>query len=295
MGKRRKWFGYVVFVVVVVVFTLYFCFPSKTVQRYLEALASEAAPAFFFEIEGVRPALPFGLKADQVGFTYRDRIGNFLFKADSFVVMPSLRVLTSGKPSVSFDCRAYGGTIKGTIASGTFDFGGPYRSEIELLGILLDLYPALQEKLKRRFTGTMHGTLSYVWTHDSSLRRSGEADFSLVDGSIHFAKPFMDLQSMDFDRIDARMVLDDQMVSLDRFDFKGSQMKGTASGTVRLSNNFERSSLDLTVSVKPSTDFFNEKKNFFDAARFLNKQLKEDHFILHIMGTIAKPRVSFNQ
>jgi len=293
MGKRTIWFGYVLFGGLVVLLSLYVCFPSEAARQYLEALASQVEPTIVLSIERIRPALPFGLKADQASFRLKDEPGIFLFKADSFVVMPSLQTLTLMRPAFSFDCRAYGGRIKGIIASSTLDFRGPFSSELKISGLRLDLYTALKEKLKRDCSGIMDGTFTYGWTRGGFLRGAGDGGFSVANGKIFFAKPFMDLQSIDFRRIDVRMVLDGQKIILDGFDFGGKQMEAAASGTIHLDPVFDRSSLDLTVSVKPSPDFLIEKRELFDAVRFVTKRLQEGRFTLNIRGTVAQPRINF--
>jgi type II secretion system protein N len=293
--KRTIWLGYGIFGVLVVLVSLYICFPRKTAHRYLEALASRIEPGVVLKIEKIRPALPFGLRAERADLEYKNDPGNILFKADSFVIMPSLRTLTLRKPAVRFACEAYGGTITGVVTSGQYNFHGPYSSDIEVSGVQLGLYKALQEKLKRNCSGTMDGALTYDWTQGGFLRGEGQGKFSVVDGRIFFVEPFMDLQSMDFHRINVQMVLDGQQLIVNGFDLGGRQMDASASGTIYLDSVFDRSSLDLMVSVKPSADFLTKKRALFDAVSFLTKRLEEGRFIVNVRGTLAQPRIVFAQ
>lgn len=295
MGKRTTWAGYVVFGVVVVFFSLYVCFPSEATRRYLEALVSRMEPGLVLKIEKIVPALPFGLKADRAGLRLKDEPGNVLFKADSFVIRPSLQTLTLKKPALNLDCRAYGGEIKGVITCSNVNFHGPYSSDLEISGLHLDQITAVKEKLEEDFFGIIDGTLTCRWAQGGFLQGVAQGEFSVVDGKVLFAQPFMDLQSIDFGRIDMELVLKDQKISLDRFDFNGKQMQGAASGTIHLDPVFNRSGLDLTVSVKPSPDFLIEKRALFDAVRFVTKPVQEGHFTINIRGTVAQPRINFNQ
>ena len=293
MRKGTKWFSYVVFVGFVGLVSLYISFPSDAARKYLEGLAEHLAPQLVMKVEHIRPALPFGLKADQTSFAYRDKPRIFLVKADSFVVMPKVWTFFLRKPAFRFDCQAYGGRIKGRIGSSNLNFEGPYSSYVKVFHVDLDKCSAFKETLKRDFSGTLDGEVTFQWVPDGFLQGSGEGVFSVANGRVLFAQPFMDLDSLDFRRIDIRMVLRDKQVLLDRFDFKGDQMEGTASGTVFLDPVFERSTLDLRVSVKPSSEFLIEKRELFDAARFLANRLNEDRFTLNVRGTIGQPRANF--
>jgi type II secretion system protein N len=164
---------------------------------------------------------------------------------------------------------------------------------VEVFGVRLDQHSLFREKLQRDFTGTLDGKLRYAWSRSGFLQGSGKGEFSIFDGRFFLSQPFMDLNSVDFRRIDVQMVLSKNKISLDRFVFEGQQMGGTASGNIYLDSIFEKSNLELTVSVKPTHNFLMEKRELFDAARFLANQLKEDHFTLNVRGTIAQPRVRF--
>ncbi len=293
MAKYRKWLGYVVFAVIACGLFMYLCFPSEAVREYMEASTSKVAPAFSLKIRRVRLTLPFGLELEQTYLDHLYQPGITLFKADSFVLIPSMQTFVLRKPVLRFDCRAYKGSIKGIVASETFSLAGPYQSDIEVDGVLLGQYPLLRQKLKRQCTGAMTGTLSYMWAQGDFLQGSGRADLSIADGTVRFAQPFLGLESVDFHRISAQVILKNQTISLHRLDFQGKQVEGTGSGTIRLNPSFERSSLDLTVSVKPVPNFFEDKGGLLDAAQFLVKRSKDNHFTMNVRGTIAQPRINF--
>lgn len=293
MAKYRKWLGYILFSVIVGGIFLYCCFPSKALREYLEGSAGRFDPQLALRIHRIRPMLPFGLKLVNTEVTLKEKPRISLFKADSFVVMPSLRVLMLRGSAFSFDCSAYGGKIQGVIAFKTYSLGGPFVSDIQITGVRLGEYPFLRELLKRELTGAMSGTVTYTCSQGNFLQGSGKGDLSVSNGSVRFARPFWGVESVDFQRLDAQIVLEKQRISLARFDFKGKQMEGKVSGTIHLNPNLPKSSLDLTVAVKSFPSFFRDKAGFFDAAKLFVERLKDGNFKITIRGTVAQPRINF--
>lgn len=293
MAKYRKWLAYVLFAAVASGVFLYICFPSEAVQQYLEGSATGLDPSLSLRVDRLRLAFPFGLKLENPDLGLKESPGISLFKADSFVLMPSMRTLTLRRPALEFDCRAYAGKIQGVIALRKFSLAGPFESHIEITGVRLGQYPFLGEWLKRDLTGTMSGTISYVCSRRDYLLGSGDGDFSILDGSVRFAQPFLGVESLDFHRIDASIVIEKQEISLTRLEFKGKQMEGMASGSIHLNSNFQKSSLNLKLQVKPLADFLADEEKFFDAAKFLTQRLTSGNFTLVIRGTVARPRINF--
>ena len=75
MLKHTKLAGYLLFAVTVTGIFLYFCFPSEAARQYLEDSADRVLPAFSLKISRVRPALPLGLKLEQIDLALKDQPG----------------------------------------------------------------------------------------------------------------------------------------------------------------------------------------------------------------------------
>ncbi len=291
MAKYKKWLGYVLFAAIASGAFLYICFPSEAVRQYLEGSASRLDPALALKIHGVQLAFPFGLKLEDTQLDLNKSPGISLFKADRFVIMPSIRVLTQRRPAIRFGCSAYGGDIQGVIAVKTFDLAGPIEADLQISGIHLGQYPLLAQWLKRQLTGAISGTFNYSGTRDNLIRGSGKADFSIEEGGVQLDPPFWGIKSVDFYRVDTVMVLEKQSISLNRFDFKGKQVDANASGSIHLNPNLAQSTLNLTVTAKLLSSFLSDKAALFDAVSLFKQGLKKGGFKFTIRGTFAKPRL----
>ena len=293
MANKKKWFGYALFVVILSGFFLYLSFPSDTICRYLKGLATRFAPAVALSVEKVRPAFPFGLKLEDTDVRLRERPGTPLFMADTFVIMPSVQTLTLRKPAFRFDCQGvYGGEMRGVVAFKTFSLAGPLQSDIEIRRVQLGQYPHLDEWLNVGLTGVMSGTVLYACTQGDFLSGSGEGDLSILDSSVRFAQPFLGMESVHFDRIDARMALDKQRISLETCNFMGEQLQGKASGTIDLKQTVDQSTLDLTVTLE-TFSALSDDPGLFDVVGLFGQGMYEGNLTIFIRGTVSQPRISF--
>jgi type II secretion system protein N len=293
IGRYGTWLGYVLFAAAVGGMFLYFCFPSDAVREYLEGSASRFSPPLALRLHNVRPAFPFGLKFEDADLGFKEAPGIPLFKADSFVLMPSMRILALRGPAFRFACAAYGGKIQGVIVFKAFSLEGPFQSDVAMTDVRLGQYPYFRDWLKRELTGTVSGSVTYTGKPGTFPQGTGQGDLSILNGSVQLAQPFLGVESISFHRIDVEMVLEKEHISLTRFDFEGKEVKGKASGTVHLNPHFSRSTLDLRVALKTSSAFLPGEGGLVGAATFLGQGLRDGNLSISIRGTVAQPRISF--
>jgi len=293
IARYGTWLGYVLFAVTIGGMFLYFCFPSDAVRDYLEGSASRFAPPLTLRLHNVRPAFPFGLKFEDADLGFKEGPGIPLFKADSFVLRPSMRILALRGPAFRFACSAYGGKIQGVIVFKAFSFQGPFQSDVEMTDVRLGQHPYFRDWLKRELTGTVSGSVTYTGRPGSFPQGTGQGDLSILNGSVRLAQPFLGVESVNFRRIDVEMVLEKQHISLARFDFEGKEVEGKVSGTVHLNPHFSRSTLDLRVALKASSAFLPGEGGLVGAATFLGQGLRDGNVTISIRGTVAQPRISF--
>ena len=293
MSKYKKLLGYTLFAVVIGCFFLYIFFPFETLRQFLEGAITKISPELSLKVDSLRPALPFGLKLINTDLRHNSEPQIPFFKAETVILVPSIQTIIHRKPTVQFTCGAYGGKLHGTFTSKTFSLKGPFESEIHISGVRLGQYPMLNEKLKRKCSGAMSGIITCKFGQEGLLEGSGKASFSIVNGKIYFTQPFLGMEAVDFKRIDANMKLINRTIIVDELSFAGKQVAATGNGTVLLNRHFERSALNITVQIKPLSDFLDANNGIFDAAQLFLNQLKKDKFSLKIHGTIAQPRFNF--
>jgi len=293
VSRYKKLAAYLLFACAVTLFFVYFSFPAQTVCGYLEESVGRRFPFLSLKIQRVKPVLPLGIQLHQALLTNNKNPSIFLFKADSFVVMPSTKMVFTGRPAVDFDCRAYGGRIKGVVVFKNFNLGPPFRTDLDFTGLQLDRYTIIKERLNRACSGVMSGTVSYEVPGSDLLQATGEANISILNGSVRFTEPFFGLTSLDFDLIQAQIHVKAQKLVIDRVDFRGAQIIGEGAGSISLHRNLKQSNLNFTIAVQPSADLFKENSELENVANVFLKHLDGDRFTVKIRGTIAQPRASF--
>ena len=292
MVPRRlaKILGYALFLVGIASFFLYLYFPSEGVRQYVEASATRISPDLSVDVEGIRPSLPFGIKLKNTRVHHESKPGPALFVADTLVLLPTIDTILKWRPIFRFSCDAYGGEIDGRLAFDSFAFDGDIASDVDLKGILLERYPMLRERLKRKCTGVISGAVSYAFDTKAVLAGSGQADLSVRDGTVGFIQPFMGLDRLGFEHIDIRVRVEDEQAVVQKLSVKGDMLNAEGRGTIRLNQRLGRSMLDLTVQIDPSSGFLGNDQGTLNLARLFMNGAGSGQLQVRIHGTLSQPR-----
>ncbi len=292
MVSRRlaKILGYAVFLLAIASFFLYLYFPSEAIRQYVEASATRISPDLSVDIEGIRPSFPLGVKLKNTRVHQESKPGPPIFVADTLVLLPTIDTILEWRPVIRFSCDTYGGEIDGRLALDSFDFNGFIASDVDLKGILLERYPMLRERLKRKCTGVISGAVSYAFDTKAVLAGSGQADLSVRDGTVGFIQPFMGLDRLGFESISVRVRIKDEQAVVQTLSVKGDALNAEGRGTIRLNQRLGRSMLDLTVEIDPSSGFLRNDQGTLNLARLFMNGVGSSQLQVRIHGTLAQPR-----
>ena len=292
MVPRRlaKILGYALFFLGIASFFLYLYFPSEGVRQYLEASATRISPDLSIDVEGIRPSFPLGIKFKNTRVHDESKPGPPLFVTDTLVVLPTIDTILKWRPIFRFSFDAYGGEIDGRLAFDSFAFDGDIASDVDLKGILLERYPMLRERLKRKCTGVINGVVSYAFDTKAVLAGSGRADLSVRNGTVGFTQPFMGLDRLGFEYIAIRVRIKDEQVVVQKLSLKGDELSAEGRGTIRLNQRLGRSMLDLTVQIDPSSGILRNDQGTLNLARLFMNGAGSGQVQVRIHGTLAQPR-----
>jgi type II secretion system protein N len=292
-SKHKKWLGFVLYAVILTVGLLYFRFPSDALKDYFQVQANRASPPLRFSVERIKPSIPPGLKFVKAGVSLKDPPRSLILNADRLLIKPSLWSVFGGERKYSFHCIAYKGDVSGRINFQKDQAAGFVDTQMALRNIHLGDYAYVSSLMGRSVAGTLGGTISYRGQYNLLLNGSGEANLSLADGKLELARPFLTLESLDFDAMEIDMVLDKQSIRVTRLEFKGPQLQGTLSGTISLKREFAESVLDLKGTIQPFAALFTSPADAEDTVAFLRERLSEGTFTFMIQGTMGNPQIKF--
>lgn len=293
ISKNKKWFGYVLYCIILTVGLLYYRFPSDALKDYFKITANNLNTPLLISIDQIRPWLPFGLKLKETEISLKDKPTMKLFRADSLLVSPELWSLLKGKIRYCFKCTAYGGDVRGCVYFSKNSKTAPFSMEIEVKNVQIGNYEYIKDLVDRRINGSLYGTMYYRGQQRNLMGGNGGANLKLLNGRVELLLPLLGLDSIRFNEIMIDMVLKKQKINLARFDLIGPHLKGTLSGNVSLKKQVARSTLDLKGTIEPFAAFFKSAEGVSNVMSILKQRLKKGTLNFVIRGTLREPKVKF--
>lgn len=294
--KHKKYLGYALYGILLIIGLLYYRFPSEAIVCYLQSTADEISPQYHVMVEKARLSFPFGMKLMEARVTLKGHPGINIFISDSLLIRPDLWSFFKGESKYQFNCHAYGGDITGSIhlaANDVDDPDAPFTSSIELKDVRISDYNYLSTLIGRNVKGILGGVITYRGKRNLLINGTGEANLRISDGLVELLQPVFGLESIGFDNLWIKMILEKKKISLARVELEGREIKGTLSGTIRLKNKFSNSRLALRGSIEPQEDFFNSDKGASSILKLFERRLKKGKLNFVIRGTPSDPKIRF--
>ena len=294
ISKHRRWFGYPIYCIVLIVVLLYYRFPSEAFRDYVQITANNLNTPFSLSVHHIKPWPPFWLKLGKTELTLKNEPSITLFKADGLLVKPRAWAILQGDSKYCFECLAYRGDIEGCI-----DFKSDniktslFTAEMEAKNIQISDHHNLKDLIGRNASGTLYGTIKYGGEHKNLIKGFGEADLKLLDGEIEFLVPLLNLESIKYNEIKIDMVLKEKRINLTHFELKGPMLKSMISGTISLKEKIGESTLDLKGIIEPHAELFKNSSNLSETVMLLKQRLKKGTLPFTVRGTLDKPRIRF--
>ncbi|HUU39449.1 MAG TPA: type II secretion system protein GspN [Desulfatiglandales bacterium] len=291
--KNKKWFGYIIYCIILTVVFLYYRFPSESLRDYIQAKSNNLNPFFSLSVGQIKPWPPFWLKLSDTEFSLKNKPSVKLFSADSLFIKPQALALFRGDSKYCFECLAYGGDIEGCIDFKKDNIKAPFTAEIEAKDIKIGDHKNLKDLIGRHVDGILNGTIHYGGERKNLINGSGKANLELLDGEIELLLPILNLESIKYNEIKVDMVLEKSRVNLTRFELKGPLLKSMLSGTISLKEIFGKSVLDLKGTIEPHAELFKNADDASGAVMLFKQGLKKGTLGFIVKGTIDKPRMRF--
>lgn len=289
-SKPRKYLGYILFSILLLVALLYFRFPSEALKTYVQRTADEMSPHYQVSIGNAEVAFPFGVNLLATTVVPRTSPGTRVFFTEKLFIRPELISFLMGHLKYRFECAAYNGEVTGILRFQGRDMDGPFTTTLELSDIRMADHDDLAALIGRSVKGTVGGTINYSGQPDLLINGTGEANLMFSDGSVQLLEPILGLAAVNFDSLRIKMVLDKRKISLTDVALEGPDLKGTLSGTVSLRKNFYSSRLSLRGSIEP-LEGMPGGKDTSDAMKFLKRGLRRGKISFVIRGTPRDPRI----
>jgi type II secretion system protein N len=293
MSKKKKWFGYIFYCLMVTAGFLYLRFPSDVIKDYVMSAVNKPNIPVALSMNRVTPWPTLGLKVEDAEVCLKDTPAHTLFKTDSLIVRPEIWSFIKGSEKYCFRCRAYGGHARGCVQLRQSHMTPPFHVEMELKDIQIGGHEYLEKLAGRSIQGRLTGNLYYSGKTDNLVSGDGGANLRLVDGVLELLFPLLELDSIAFNEIVIDAVLKKRIITIARCELSGPQLKGNLSGDISVRDQVEKSSLDLRGELEPFAALFTSAEGSSGTLNILKKMLKRGVLNFIIRGTLREPKIRF--
>ncbi|MBW1699089.1 MAG: type II secretion system protein GspN [Deltaproteobacteria bacterium] len=270
------------------VFFLYWNFPSEAVKTYLVTHANRVHPDLRITMDHIKPVFPPGIQID-IRLHHGDRT---LFFAQKLKAVPQLKSFFGQKTIYNLSGITYGGKLKGTLSLSENKPAHQIYIDANLFGIQLEKIPIVQSLFEADISGTCDGRVIY---RDRVGRRGRfNTKFSVSGCKLKSTTPFLGSEILVINQITAEVVIDNNRFQIKNCMLKGPQGSGRLSGIITLRYPPQASTLNLTGTLNPSSEFLAVLEKEYGNSRFSKKGSDRMDLFFRIDGALKSPNVVFN-
>lgn len=290
MSKTVKWLLWGLYGVVLVLFFVYYLFPSDALREYAAANIKSRNPDLSLRTKRITPAFPPGVTIYGADLLNKDQVW---IETDHVRIHPQIISLFGKDKSFSFKGAAWKGTFNGqsVVSTPATDKEDALKADVVLSGIRLEQIKALQEMSGKKIaSGVLSGNIGF---RQKKTGESFESKIAISGLGIDIVTPMIKLPTLTFKSADAEIISADmKIIELRQCNIKGEQANGNITGTITVQTPFEKSLIDLKADITPNPSFMAGLSKSVPAASFLLNNKKGGTVSFKIGGTIEQPLLS---
>lgn len=245
--RKKKWFLYSIYAVVLAIFFAYYLFPTERLKTYIVMQVGRINPALRVTVEKVALMFPPGVRLQRALLDYDNAL---LLMADDLAISPHLMTLLRDSKVYSFRMETHEGTIIGTAE---IDGSGQVTIDAVVAGLKLSAIPFLGRLSTNRIEGIVDGTFAYVAASGKPETLNVNLDINKM--AVALTNPFFTLDQVRFDKVHADAVLRNEHLEITRVVLSGNQIEGNLAGSASLNKNLMQSIVNLNGTFMPQKQF----------------------------------------
>jgi len=285
---KLTFFGYLIFIIACIIFSLYVHFPGKSAAEYIENRISQLDPAVKIQIDPIVPCLPLGMKTSAVTIGYG---GTSTMTMENFRSFPDFTTLFASVVNADFKTSVFGGFLSGRVG---ISRQNPGDLTIETRGesLQLDRIELGKLLLDCQVSGRMD--LNVTAAFKDGLIRTNHGEINLADLGLHFPAPLFSIETYSFSTGKIKFdMTDDHVVKIQDFIMKGRQTDIQLTGKIQINPEVKKSLLEMKAKIVLYPLFF---MNAGDAAPIDVAKNSSDNTVVHLNvgGTIETPLIAMD-
>lgn len=291
--KERLWYG--VYCFVLIILFLHILFPSETLKKYILHEADRVYPDMKVDFDEINLSFPMGIKLEGFRISNENNPDINVYESDVTTITSGIFAYLAGNRRYSFRSSTMGGNISGYVDTRDNNEKNGQKARINFRDIHLENRVFIHPLITRRLECLARGEINFAG--DISSPEKGDLDISLElsDGKIKLLKPILRLSEIGFHKVNLTAKMKNKKINITDTELAGDGINGTASGTIRLNNDFMTSRLDLIGELEFSSTFYQDMPDIQNAINILTSGREDGKLSFNVKGTIEKPRFNFNR
>lgn len=267
-------------------------FPKAKFLKYAEKKVEASFPESRVNLSSLSYAFPFSV---QLARAQMSRL-----ESDEDILLLQDLKFTPKLSGVGLACNVTGAVLGGSFTSelklAPMDKRYSF-NDLEMNGLDLSRSAYLARILRRDVQGILKFKGEYSGSFDSSVDRekaiAGKGVMEIEGGSFTLRQPVLTLTTMEFQKLEAAVAMQDGVLTLSEGVIEGTEVKTDFSGTMSATANPESWKLDLKGAMVPSREFLQDKPQLARVVNRLQQQYRKNALPYTIGGTVANPRFRF--
>jgi len=290
MSRTVKWLLWGLYGVALVLFFVYYLFPSDALREYAAAKIRSRNPDLSLRTKSISPAFPSGVTIYGADLLNKEQAW---IETEHIRIWLKIMSLFGKEKRFSFKGAAWKGNFNGQaiVSTPETDKEDTLKADAIFSGIRVEQIKALQEMSGKKIaSGILAGNIAY---HQKKIGESFESKIAISGLGIDIVTPLMKLPTLTFKSADAEIISADmKTIEVKQGNVKGEQANGNISGTITVQTPFEKSLIDLKADITPNPSFMANLGKSSPAASFLLNNKKTGTISFKIGGTIEQPSFS---
>ena len=120
------------------------------------------------------------------------------------------------------------------------------------------------------------------------LKGNTEISLNLSDGKIKFKTPILNLDELEYKKINVSGVIDNRRLNIKDLNMTGGPVNCTATGTILISNDFLNSRLNIKTEIEPLPSLYQEMPEAGNAINLMKNKIKDGKLLIDFQGTLNR-------
>jgi len=282
----KKWTAYIIYGLSVLLIFLYLLFPSGPVKQFIVRQVEAMAPALVIQMDDIAPSIPPGLTVNNLQVALEN---GSVFRVPRLTLTPAYLSLFSTRKVFNLKGVAYEGAVNGQTAVENASRPN-YSADVVFEAVELDKIDALTELMPHHVSGVASGHIQYE-TKTGNFGQ-GDAEATIKECRVQLNAPIFGFESLTVGTVNAVLELKGDTAELRHIRIKGRQVTGNASGVIELRRPLNKSTLQLTGTIKPHPSFIKELGQAVPSQILSMGNYVEKGVPFRISGTLERPKIS---